>query len=293
MHAKTYRVGSAEISRIDELTLGNFTPSMLFPAWAERHASRLPLLPDTVTADGNHLPLHVHGWLIRDRGRTILVDTAVGNHKERPYAPYFHRLETPFLRHLAEAGVAPDDVDYVLSTHLHVDHTGWNTWLENGVWVPTFPKARYLFSRQEYLFFTDPVNHSERNRTSFQVQIDSVTPVIEAGLAEMIAVTGQEVIAGFSFHPTPGHTGNHATIILESQGEYAVFSGDVLHHPVQVADPGLFSVFDPERDKTLRSRRWALDYAADHDALFCSSHFPSTSAGRVRRRDVGYEWQFQ
>lgn len=289
---KIYQVGSATVSRIDEITLDNFTPSAFFPEWANHSASLLPPIPGTLTPDGKHVLLHVHSWLIRDRGRTILVDTGAGNHKERPYARYFHQIETSYLQHLAEAGVSPADVDYVLLTHLHVDHAGWNTRLEKGAWVPTFPNARYIFSRKEYAFFTDPANLTERNRTSFQVQVDSVTPVIAAGLAEMIDVKGQKVIPGFSFHATPGHTADHASIILECGGERAVFAGDVVHHPAQIADPELFSVFDPERDLTLRSRRWALDYAAGHDALFFSSHFPSTSAGRVKRDGDAYKWQF-
>jgi glyoxylase-like metal-dependent hydrolase (beta-lactamase superfamily II) len=124
------------------------------------------------------------------------------------------------------------------------------------------------------------------------VQLDSVNPVIEAGLAEMIDVDGREVIPGFGFHPTPGHTANHASIVLRSGEEQAIFAGDVLHHPLQVFHPELISIFDADRDSTLASRNWALSLAADREVLFFSSHFPSTSAGRVQRVANGFAWTF-
>ncbi len=127
----------------------------------------------------------------------------------------------------------------MLHTHLHVDHVGWNTTLVNGRWVPTFPKAKHVFSAKEYAYFTDPANLNERNRTSFQVQADSVTPIVESGMAEMIEVRGDEVIPGFSLHSTPGHTVDHASILLESAGAHAIFPGDIAHHPIQIVEPQL------------------------------------------------------
>jgi glyoxylase-like metal-dependent hydrolase (beta-lactamase superfamily II) len=290
---KIYRVGAAEVTRIAEYTLDSFTPAALLPEWSAGAASLTDSpLRATTTADGQRLLLSVHAWLVRNRGRTILIDPGVGNDKARPEARYFDRLETSFLDRLAAAGVAPDQVDYVLMTHLHVDHVGWNTRLAGGRWTPTFPNARHLFSRREFEFFTDPANRSERHRTSFRVQQDSVVPVIAAGLAEMIDVDGREAISGFAFHPTPGHSPDHASIVLQSGGERAIFAGDVLHHPAQVERPDLFSIFDSDRQKTLASRHWALDYAATHDATFFSSHFPATSAGRVVRRAERYSWRF-
>ena len=105
----------------------------------------------------------------------------------------------PFIERPQAFGIGPTDIDYVLLTHLHVDHVGWNTRLEGKLWVPTFPNARYLFSRVERAYFTDPQNHTERNRTSFQVQKDSVDPIIEAGLADLIEVDGSEPIEAAAF----------------------------------------------------------------------------------------------
>jgi glyoxylase-like metal-dependent hydrolase (beta-lactamase superfamily II) len=272
--------------------LDSFFPDQLLPGWREDHPKLLERMPETTTPDGRHLLLSVHSWVVWHRDKTIIVDTGVGNDKARPFAPYFDHLKTPYLARLRRIGVRPKEVDYVLHTHLHVDHVGWNTMLVGDRWTPTFPNARHVFSAREYAWFTDPANLTERNRTSFQVQADSVTPIVEAGLADMIDVTGEEVIPGFFFHPTPGHSVDHASIELESAGVRALFPGDLLHHPVEVIAPELLTVFDPDPERTLQSRRWALDFAADSKATIFSSHFPATSAGRIAPSGSGYEWRF-
>ena len=195
-----FQVGQATITRITDLALSNFTPTMLLPDWnlevlTELSDELISQMMDSIQA---HLLLSVHSWLVRDRNRTILIDTGAGNGKLRPYAPYFDRLDTPYLAQLRAAGCEPENIDYVLLTHLHVDRVGWNTQLENGDWLPTFPNARYIFARAEYDYFTNPQNLNERNRTSFAVQQDSIVPLIEAGLAELIEIDGSEPIEGFT-----------------------------------------------------------------------------------------------
>jgi glyoxylase-like metal-dependent hydrolase (beta-lactamase superfamily II) len=287
-----HTVGEARIARVQDCVLESFSPGQLLPEWREDHRKLLERMPETTTPDGQHLLLSVHSWVVWNGGKTIVVDTGAGNDKARPFARYFDHLKTPYLARLRQIGVLPEEVDYVLHTHLHVDHVGWNTMLAGDRWAPTFPNARHVFSAREYAWFTDPANRTDRNRTSFQVQADSVTPVVEAGLADMIDVTGEEVIPGFFFHPTPGHSVDHASIVLESGGVRALFPGDLLHHPVEVLAPELLTVFDPEPERTLRSRRWALDFAADSKATIFSSHFPATSAGRIAPSGSGYEWRF-
>jgi glyoxylase-like metal-dependent hydrolase (beta-lactamase superfamily II) len=289
-----YKVGSATVTRIPDITLLSFTPYALFPHIQPEELRDAIALQRAVTrtADGLHLPLNIHSWLIRDRGRIVLVDTGAGNDKDRPHARHFHRMNTPYLHFLEEAGVRPDDVDYVLLTHLHVDHVGWNTRWQNGRWVPTFPKARYVFSQAEYEHFSNPANHSERNRTSFMVREDSVDPIVAAGLAQTIEVTGEEVIEGFSFHPTPGHTANHAAIRLRSAGETAIFGGDVAHHPVQVTHPEWNSVFDAFADEARASRRRCLQQASREGAVFFTAHFAGSSVGRVSQAGEGFTWTY-
>ncbi|MBZ9726295.1 MBL fold metallo-hydrolase [Mesorhizobium sp. CO1-1-11] len=287
-----YTVGDARVACVVDCVLDSFTPQRLLPEWQDDDERLAGQMSGALTTDGRHVLLSIHSWVIWHEGKTIIVDTGAGNDKDRPYAPYFNHIKTPYLSRLAAVGVAPENVDYVLHTHLHVDHVGWNTMLVNGRWQPTFPKARHVFSRKEYAYFTDPANLTKRHRTSFQVQADSVTPIVEAGLSDMIEVTGDEVIPGFSFHATPGHTMDHASIILDSGGAKALFPGDVLHHPLQVLKPELMSVFDPNHELSLQSRRWALDYAADKNAICFSSHFPMPSAGCVTRVAEGYNWRF-
>ena len=288
-----YSVGAATITRIEELLLRDFSLPKLFPSrGGERpDVARGDIVRAMDPATGNLL-MSVHTWLIRDRGRIILVGTGVGNDKPRPFTPGFNQLREPFLERLAAAGVRPQDVNLVLLTHLHVDHVGWNTRLEGGTWQPTFPNAQYIFSGKEYRYFTDPANNSERNRTSFLVQQDSVKPIIDAGQARMIEIDGSEVIEGFRFLPTPGHTIDHGSIVLSNGGQTALFVGDLLHHPLQVSDPDLNSMFDAFFDQARVSRRDALEFAVKHEALVFSTHFPPTSAGRVLRTSEGFEWRF-
>lgn len=287
-----YAVGDATVARVIDLQIDTFEPAGLLPEWSAQYQPLLDAMPETMTPDGKNMLLSIHSWVIWLGDRIILVDTGAGNDKARPFAPYFDRLTTPYLARLEALGVAPGAVDYVLHTHLHVDHVGWNTRLVDGQWRPTFPNARHIFSAKEYAFFTDPANAHNRHRTSFQTQQDSVIPIVKAGLADMIDVDGSEAIPGFSFHSTPGHSVDHASIVLESAGHAALFAGDVFHHPVQVFAPHLLSIFDPVRETTLKSRHWALNFAADRRAMLFSSHFPAASVGTVSRLGADYAWIF-
>lgn len=293
MHASPiYTVGGAKVARVVDCQIDTFEPASLLPDWSEQYRPLLDMMPETMTADGRNLLLSIHSWVIWLGDKIILVDTGVGNNKSRPFAPYFDRLTTPYLARLEELGVVPEAVDFVLHTHLHVDHVGWNTRLVDGQWRPTFGNARHVFSAKEYAFFSDPANADNRHRTSFQTQQDSVTPIVDAGLADMIDIDGREAIPGFSFHSTPGHSVDHASIVLESAGSAALFAGDVFHHPIQVFAPHMLSIFDAARETTLSSRRWALNFAADPAVTLFSSHFPASAAGTVSRRGDGFSWAF-
>lgn len=287
-----HTVGAARVARVLDCEIDAFEPGTLLPEWGPQYQSSLNTMPETMTSDGRRVLLSIHSWVIWLDDKIILIDTGVGNDKPRPFAPYFDRLTTPYLERLEALSVLPRDVDYVLHTHLHVDHVGWNTRLVDGLWQPTFPNARYIFSAKEYAFFSDPVNADGRHRTSFQTQQDSVTPIVAAGLADGVAIEGQEVIPSISFHSTPGHSVDHASIVLESEGQRALFAGDVFHHPVQVLAPHLLSIFDPDRGTALKSRHWALDFAADQGVMLFSSHFPASGAGVVSRHPAGYSWAF-
>ena len=289
----TYRVGDAEVTRVVDLELRQFKPEKLYPkGWTgEPLAEPTAHLPEWSMDDvREHLLMSIHTWVIKDQGRVILVDTGAGNGKDRPFAPYFDHLDTRYLDRLTAAGAAPEDVDFVLITHVHVDHVGWNTRLNGSVWTPTFQNARYIFSREEHAHFKHPANLNEQSRTSFAVQTDSIDPLIVAGLADPIDIDSTTPVPGFKFKATPGHSPFHASIIFESAGQVALFAGDVMHHPVQVYRPKLNSVFDADAHEASKSREWALNFAADNEAQVFTSHFSGSSTGWVRRGSDGYSW---
>lgn len=307
--SRTYAVGAATVRRIDELTLDAVSPAALYPAAdpapvLQRHQDRFG--PGSYDRRSGNLLQSLHSWLVVTPRHTILIDTATGNDKPRPYAPVLDRLHEPYLERLAEAGVHPEDVDYVLLTHLHADHVGWNTHLAGGRWVPTFPNARYVFSGVERAYNEALADGRAPSGTgkpgaalgpairtpSPGVYDDSVRPVIEAGLADLIDIDGGEFLDGLSFLPTPGHSIDHASIRLVSQGREALFAGDVLHHPLQVHAPSLNSCFCEFPEAALRSRRRALEHAAERDATVFTTHFAETSAGRVSRAGDRFTWSF-
>ena len=293
LRQQSHRVGDATVTRIPELCLRNFKTTDLIPRWdaaiADRHVGWM--VPGCLDATRRHVVISTHGWLVQTPGHTVIVDTAVGNGKTRAMAEFDH-LQELWLERLAAAGTKPEAVDYVLMTHLHSDHTGWNTRLVDGRWVPTFPNARYVMSRaeQERLAKLTDSNGPNAPKTAFYA--DSVRPVIEAGQASFIEAVGGEPLEGFTYHPTAGHSTDHMSIGLRSGDGYGLFAGDVMHHPIQVHQPEWSSVFSEDEERGRASREWALNHMADTEALVFSSHFPASSAGRVTRGAIGFEWTF-
>lgn len=267
------RVGECEIYKVPEME-ASLLMSMLYPDQ--------PL--DSGCPD--NLVLSVHSWIVRTPNQTIVIDTASGNGRDRPGSPLFHQLDTPYLQRFRETGIDPDDVDTVLITHLHGDHVGWNTHLVEGEWVPLFRNARYYCSESGLTSWqNDPARQ--------HIVADSFNPVIAAGLLETIDITAQPVFAEvLRYVPTPGHSHDHASIILHSGGEYALFTGDLMHNEIQVSRPHLASRFCADAAQAEVQRRWAMNWAADHQALWLSSHFAQTSAGYVTRHETGFDWQF-
>jgi glyoxylase-like metal-dependent hydrolase (beta-lactamase superfamily II) len=287
---KSYRVGDARVSRVVETVLSTLTPEVVYPEWdasaLEAHAAVLRR-GRGLDQTGEHLLLNVNTWVVEIDGKTFLIDTGIGNGKSRPFNSVFHQLNNPYLERLASLGIHPEEVDYVLMTHLHVDHVGWNTRLVDGRWLPTFPNARYVYPKTEREFYETP--QAESRRMIFD---DSVAPIIDANLAEEIPSTRTEYLDGFVFHPTPGHSTGHMSISLNSRGVEALFTGDVAHHPVQVYKPHWNSVFCAEQDKAAQSREWAFNYGVRLEAIMFTPHFPESSVGTIKRLGDGYSWKF-
>ncbi len=281
------RIGGVEIRRIEEVML--LEPTSVFAQWhkeiADEHWDWLG--PNFYDPKAEAFVISVHTWLVKARERIILVDTGAGNDKERPASPRFHRLRTPFLARLREAGVSPADVDLVICTHLHVDHVGWNTRLVDGRWVPTFPNATYVMSRVE-IEARDPrrraANKPEANRQPF---LDSVLPILEAGKARI--VEGNERLTDqIDLMPIPGHAPGQMAVRLRSRGEEALLVADAMHQPIQVYYPGWNSKYCEDPDLARKTRRRVLDYCAERGNLMCPVHFGPPYCGRVVRRDAGF-----
>jgi glyoxylase-like metal-dependent hydrolase (beta-lactamase superfamily II) len=193
-------------------------------------------------------------------------------------------LRTGFLDDLRGAGVAPESVDVVICTHLHVDHVGWNTRLDGGRWVPTFPRARYLFAQREWEHWT-----AEGDEGTKRIMADSVAPVLDAGLARLVEMD-HRVSDEIWLEPTPGHTPGHVSVRLASDGAEAVITGDLMHHPVQVAEPEWQSAFDSDPAEARRTRRAFCARYADRPVTVLGTHFHHPTAGHIV--SDGGAWRF-
>ncbi len=279
---RTLRLGDVQVDKVVEFEGPSFFPGFLIPDWddAVADAARDWILPHFLDVETGRLILSVHSYLIRKPHHTILVDTCVGNHKERPSTKAWHQLDTPWLESLRGLGVAPEDVDFVLCTHLHVDHVGWNTRLIDGRWVPTFPNARYLFHRGEYAHWEAIARAQGQERGTEGCFEDSVLPVMEAN--EAVLIDGDHRIDDTLWlEPTPGHSPGHVCLHLESGGGHVVFTGDLMHHPLQCARPDWNSRFCHDADQSRRSRTAFVERHADTDTMLLAAHFATPTIGRI------------
>ena len=234
--------------------------------------------------------MSMHSYVLQLDGLTVLVDACNGDHKHRSI-PDVDRVETPFLANLAALGLTTDDIDLVLCTHLHFDHVGWSTRLENGKWVPTFGRARYLFSRRDFEHFGEQELEDDHLR-AFR---DSVLPVYEAGRAELIEadISVHRVIGdGIWLEPAFGHSPGNFSVLAEAGGECALFWGDVVHHPIQMVRPDLTMSFDGDPALAREVRARTLARAADEQLVCFPAHFRDPSAGRVVRDGALYRYRF-
>ena len=262
---------------------GGFFPTLDLELLAENRAWLQPSFLD----QADQLVLCIQGFLIKTPHHKILVDTCVGNHKPRPTRPFWHMLDSDrFEKGLAAAGVSVGDIDYVMCTHLHTDHVGWNTRLENGRWVPTFPKARYIMAERELAHWTE---REKRNPASVPWITDSVLPIVEAKRVQIVKsdFAFSEVV---QLIPTPGHTVDHFSVLVGRHGGDALITGDMIHSPLQAKYPDLGMMADYDSAAAGRTRRQIFDRFCEDPTIICATHFPTPSTGRVRRWGVGYKF---
>ena len=278
-----WQVGDVRITRIVGLEIAGGTRFILPDATREACLTLDWLRPHFMDAEGN-LVMSVHALVVDTGSRRIIVDTCIGNDKERSIPTWSH-LQTSFLQDLTAAGYPPETIDTVLCTHLHVDHVGWNTMLVDGRWVPTFPNARYLLAEPEWRHWDgaddDPMNEN--------VLDDSVRPVFEAGLVDLVDWQHQ-VCDEVNLEPTPGHTPGHVSIHIRSGGQEALITGDCIHHPCQMSRTDWCSSADADQAQGRRTREDLLARYADGDVLVIGTHFATPTAGRVRTRAAGGYW---
>ncbi|MFF8285250.1 MBL fold metallo-hydrolase [Streptomyces albus] len=274
----SWAVGDITVHRIDETLLPPATGPWLLPDATPDVVAGQDWLRPHFADDEGILRIDSHSFAFTAGGLRVLVDTGIGNGKTRAN-PAWHNLRTDYLERLTAAGFPPESVDLVILTHLHADHVGWNTREENGVWVPTFPGARYLTSRTEREFWAGYAMEDAR-RMMFE---DSILPVEEAGLLDLVDVPaeGTEIAPGLRLLPTPGHTPGHLAVELTSGGETALITGDCVHHPVQFARPGIGACVDIDPERSEATRRSLLGSLAGTDTLVLGTHFAPPTAGRV------------
>ncbi len=281
-----FRLGDLAIQRVMEMQIPFLRPGEMFPSAAPEELAELTpqFTPWAIDPESGKAILAIQSYLVRTRRHTILIDTCIGCAKTNTRIPsWANRTDRGWLDRLAGTGVGPEQIDYVFCTHLHADHSGWNTRMLNGHWVPTFPNAKYIFARTE-------VEHAERTGTP---QYDeNVLPVIRAGQAVLVecdyALDDQVWL-----EPTPGHTPGHVAVHLDAGSEHAVMWGDLLHSPLQCLRPNWYFMIDTDPAQSVASRRRVLESCCEHDHLVLSAHFPAPSVGRIAAEGDAFRFGYE
>ena len=286
---KPFRVGDFEVWSVIEREGPLRPPAIMFPTSdPERARELLQILPPTVWSPGTGILFNTYqSFVLRGPRYTAVIDTCVGDNKARP--PHFNYPKLTWLNGFTKGRVHLEQVDLVINTHLHVDHCGWNTRLVDARWVPTFPKARYVMVGTEYDYWRDQTALGWE--LPGRIWTDSALPLVTAGRAELVAMDA-EVTEELRLIPTPGHTPGHVCVQLESRGERAVFVGDLMHHPIQLWEPGWSSCFCVDSQAAAATRQRVFEQYADTGVIIVPEHFPYPTAGRIRSEGRAFAWEF-
>lgn len=283
------QLGNLTISRLLELNSPDFEPYGFFPQTTpEDWEPHLHWLQPRAMDPGNgNLIFPMQSYVISTGKHNILVDGCVGNDKDRPFRPNWHlKTDTTYMDALAAAGLAPGDIDFVMCTHLHPDHVGWNTRLQDGRWVPTFPNAKYLFTRKEFDYWRD-----QNEKTPLNHIIDSVLPIEEAGRAVFVG-NDHEIDDSIWLESTPGHTPDHCALHLSSGGKEMVMSGDLMHSPIQCLHPEWAARPDFDPAIASKTRLAFMDRYCETDITICTAHFPLPSTGHIVRDGDAFRFEY-
>ena len=280
---QSWQVGDIKVTRVVEMEIAGGTKFILPDATREACLAYPWMQPHFMDAEGN-LIMSIHALIVDTGERRIIVDTCIGNDKERSI-PNWSNLQTSFLADIAAAGYPRETIDTVMCTHLHVDHVGWNTMLVDGEWVPTFTNARYLLAEKEWRHW----DANEDEEVYGSVLADSVRPVVAAGLVDFVD-ENHKVCDEVWLEPTPGHTPGHVSVHLASNGEEALITGDCIHHPCQMTRIDWCSSADSDQARGQKTREELLARYVDTDTLIIGTHFATPTAGHVRHREGGGYW---
>jgi len=271
------RIGAVDVYPLVQLHY-RVDPARFFPHVAEWPLDRDGWYWHEPYIESGALVIDMGGFLVRTPDRTILIDAGIGNGKTRPN-PNFDSRDDAWLAHFTHLGVSLEDVDTVLFTHLHVDHVGFATTWDGQRWAPTFPNATYHTTAAELDYWTSPAARSEMDRLGDYIS-DSILPLAEAGVLE-ISPPDLVLSPHVRLLPAPGHTPGNVCVEVRSEGRRAVFAGDMIHHPLQLAFPHRSTDYCIDEDGATTAREHLLRGLGADDLLF-PAHFPDSIPGRVR-----------
>ena len=281
----SWQVGRVKVTRVVEMQLPTPAGAKYFmPQATAAELRKSPWLYPNFVSEDEVMQMSIHALLVEAPGLRLVADTCVGNDKPRGLLRG-KALSTNFLNEMESVGWTRESVTAVVCTHLHVDHVGWNTLLEDGKWVPTFPNARYYIGRVEY-------EHWAADGAGEQQQIldDSVQPIFDAGLAQFVELD-HRISDEIRLLPSTGHTPGHVCVSIESEGERAVITGDMSHHPCQMAHPDWSPAFDSDPAAAAATRARLFAEWADQPILVIGTHYATPTAGHVRRDGAAFRFE--
>jgi glyoxylase-like metal-dependent hydrolase (beta-lactamase superfamily II) len=284
----SWQVGDVKITRIVELYDFTDNIAMTMPdATAEEVIAMKWLHPHYATPEGLQR-MNFQGFVVQTPDRNIVVDSCIGAGRTRDF-DVFCDLPEGFIEDLESLGITRHDIDTVLCTHLHFDHVGWNTYKdpETGEYKPTFPNAKYLFGEKEYKAWQEVIRHDGHHTDTHL--IECVDPIVELGLAEFIDAN-HTIAPGVTTEPSHGHTPGHVHVCIESKGERAVITGDLMHHPMQCAMPHRHATFDLDKESGKATRIGFVEKYKDSGVVVIGAHFFDPTAGHIETSADGETW---
>lgn len=278
-----WQIGDVSVTKVVELTSSSLGAYIL-PEATTDELQKIQWIGPFIDSD-SRMVLSFHSLIVQTIDRLVIVDTCIGNEKVRNY-PRWNQMQTSFREDLLDAGFVEDAFDTVCCTHMHVDHVGWNTYRKDDQWHPTFQNARYLYARKEWDHW-----RIESQEEYGPVIDDSVAPIFDLGLADLVE-SSHQVSDEIRLVPTPGHTPGHVSVHIESGGEEAIITGDVFHHPCQIAHPTWCATADNDQGAALRTRQRFLDEYSDRPVLCIGTHFAGVTAGKLVRDGDAYRLDY-